>query len=130
MEELVEKRGEDGKWDRSWRGSKWPWKKMSSAGDKSSAREGGGGFVAVVEEWREIVKENSWEGEEDGEGEWEYFSPSIFCFSIMVEVVFKDWYYDVVSEILGIFFVVEIEIKEVVIFSLFYGCYVNKAFDK
>ena len=43
---------------------------MSSAGDKSSARDDElGGFLELsdgnnVEWWREIVKENSWEGEE------------------------------------------------------------------
>lgn len=47
---------------------------MSSAGDRSSASEGGDGLdlsLVVVEEleWREIVKENSWAGEEDGEEE-------------------------------------------------------------
>lgn len=45
---------------------------MSSAGDKSIAIEGGAlvlsGTVLLEEEWREIVKENSWEGEEDAEG--------------------------------------------------------------
>lgn len=61
---------------------------MSSAGDKSMANEGGGvildfwlvvvillSFVVVfvvfdvgLEEWREIVKENSWEGDEEDEG--------------------------------------------------------------
>lgn len=67
--ELVEERGEMGRWERRWRGSKWPWKKMSSAGDKSStAAEGasdedlGGGGVAALFSWsgrREIVKEKS-----------------------------------------------------------------------
>lgn len=39
--ELVEERGETGRWERRWRGSKWPWKNMSSAGDKSRAIEDG-----------------------------------------------------------------------------------------
>lgn len=39
--ELVEERGDTGRWESRWRGSKWPWKKMSSAGDKSIANEGG-----------------------------------------------------------------------------------------
>lgn len=42
---------------------------MSSAGDKSMAKEGGVGLVlSEEEEWREIVKENSCEGEEEAEG--------------------------------------------------------------
>lgn len=44
---------------------------MSSAGVKSTANEGGtlvlSGTV-VEEEWREIVKENSCDGDEDAEG--------------------------------------------------------------
>lgn len=35
--ELVEVRGETGRWERRWRGRRWPWKKISSAGDKSTA---------------------------------------------------------------------------------------------
>lgn len=45
---------------------------MSSAGDKSMANEGGllvlSGMAVEGLEWREIVKENSWEGEEEDEG--------------------------------------------------------------
>lgn len=64
--ELAEERGDTGRWERRWRGSKWPWKKMSSAGDRSIASEVGflvllGVLVVLgpVEECREIVKENS-----------------------------------------------------------------------
>lgn len=41
--ELVEDLGDDvaGKCERIWRGSKWPWKKISSAGERSSACEFG-----------------------------------------------------------------------------------------
>lgn len=72
----MEERGETGRWDSRWRGSKWPWKNISSAGDKSSANEAGDDFdlsagmlvvllalevvlVAADDGWREMVKENS-----------------------------------------------------------------------
>lgn len=76
--ELMEERGETGRLERRWRGSKWPWKKISSAGDKSMAAANGGGgedlvllsgSFAAVEGWREMVKENSWEGDDEAEGE-------------------------------------------------------------
>lgn len=58
----LEFRGEIGTREMSWRGRRWPWKKISSAGDKSMAKEGGdlhlSGDFAVVG-WREMVKENS-----------------------------------------------------------------------
>lgn len=44
---------------------------MSSAGDKSTATEVDTlalSGIGVEGEWREIVKENSWDGEEDAEG--------------------------------------------------------------
>lgn len=75
--DLVEERAEEeegGRWERRWSGSKWPWKKISSAGDKSMAVEGSCGLAAVEEGgwwwwwWREMVKENSWAGEEEEEG--------------------------------------------------------------
>lgn len=73
--ELVEERGETGRWERRWRGSKWPWKKISSAGDKSMAAAKGGGEDLVLLSgilaaggWREMVKENSCEGDEEAEG--------------------------------------------------------------
>lgn len=67
--ELVEERGETGRWERRCRGSKCPWKKMSSAGDKSMAIDGGDFVLLSEEEWTEIVKENSWDGDDDDEGE-------------------------------------------------------------
>lgn len=68
---------------------------MSSAGDKSSASEGGDGFdlswIVVEElEWREIVKENSWVGEEeDGEEEegwWLFLSMVFWCCCVSITV--------------------------------------------
>ena len=141
--ELVEKRGEEEKWDKRCRGSKWPWKKMSSAGDRSTAREGGVldlSWIVVLEvEWREIVKENSWEGEEDGEGGFATTPSSVFfctsfslffwgwwCVSIItVEVVLKT-NVCVKFSLYDLFFLVERERERerrcVVIFSLLYGC--------
>lgn len=74
--ELAEERGEEEGWgrlERRWRGRRWPWKKISSAGDKSTAIEGCGGLAAEEGGWwwwwsREIVKENSCAGEEEAEG--------------------------------------------------------------
>lgn len=72
--ELVEERGETGRWERRWRGRRWPWKNISSAGDKSTAAIEGRdlAFSGFVEDcggwWREIVKENSCAGEEEAEG--------------------------------------------------------------
>lgn len=61
--EFMDERGDTGRCERRWRGSRWPWKKMSSAGDKSIAKELGGVLAlsgtGAEEEWREIVKENS-----------------------------------------------------------------------
>lgn len=73
----AEGRGEMGGWERKWRGRRWPWKKMSSAGARSRAKEEE--FLLRLikvfgeelgEGWRVIVKENSWEGEERGDGCW------------------------------------------------------------
>lgn len=57
---------------RCWRGSNWPWKKISSAGDKSRAKGGGdlvllsaAAGVVLDGGWREMVKENSWDGEDE-----------------------------------------------------------------
>lgn len=41
--EFVDERGEMWRWERRWRGSKWPWKNISSAGERSTAVNGGGG---------------------------------------------------------------------------------------
>lgn len=60
--EVVEFLGETGGREMRWRGRRWPWKKMSSAGDKSIAKEGGGLRLSgdfAVDGWREMVKENS-----------------------------------------------------------------------
>lgn len=62
----VEERGEMEVWERRWRGRRWPWKKISSAGDKSKSKEGVG--LHLFDGWREIVNENSWDGEEEDEG--------------------------------------------------------------
>ena len=142
--ELVEKRGEEEKWDKRCRGSKWPWKKISSAGDRSTSREGGVldlSWIVVLEEWREIVKENSWEGEEDGEGGFAIATPSsvIFCTSfslffwgwwcvsiITVEMVLKTNVY-VKFSLYDLFFLVERK-RGVVLWSFLICCMdVNKA---
>lgn len=71
--EFVDERGEIGRCERKWRGRRWPWKKISSAGDKSMAAGfwGGGGWIRVEVDggcgWSEMVKENSWVGDEEGD---------------------------------------------------------------
>lgn len=71
--ELQEERGEVGRLEERSRGRRWPWKKISSAGDKSTAENGGGDFMNLSggcgRGWRskDMVKENSWEGDEEGD---------------------------------------------------------------
>lgn len=73
--ELVEERGETGRWESRWSGRRWPWKKISSAGDKSTANDAGEDLVVlpagrgfVDDGLRDMVKENSWDGEDAAEG--------------------------------------------------------------
>lgn len=76
MATSVEGRGETGGWDRRLRGRRWPWQKMLSAGARSRSKESL--LLCVIEVfgeelgvgWRVIVKENSWEGEDRGDGCW------------------------------------------------------------
>lgn len=87
--EVVEALGEVVVWEKRRRGRRCPWKKISSAGERSMAMEGGwwallvvlyiplrevgvGGVVCDVG-WKENVKEKSWDGEEDEEGGGEVF---------------------------------------------------------
>lgn len=70
--ELVEKRGSEAGPGREWRGTRWPRKKISLAGDRSiaSATSGGECFVLLscfARGWRVKVKENSCDGDDDGE---------------------------------------------------------------
>lgn len=83
----VEERGEIEVWERRWRGRRCPWKKISSAGDKSISKEEEEEVVDLhlFDGWREIVKENSWDGDEEDEGgreptdlSWTSFPPPDF----------------------------------------------------